>query len=61
LAYVDCDLNVKRAAEQLYVHPNTAHYRLDRIAEQTQCNLRRFEDLEQLVMAVRLGTSMHRE
>lgn len=61
LAFVDCDLNVKRAAEQLYVHPNTAHYRLDRIAEQTQCSLRRFEDLEQLIMAVRLGTSMHRE
>ena len=58
LAYVNCDLNVKRAAEELYVHPNTAHYRLDRIAERTGCNLRRFDDLEQLILAIRLGEAM---
>ena len=54
-AYVDSDLNVKRAAETLYIHTNTAHYRLERIAERTGCSLRRFDDLEQLLIAIRLG------
>ena len=40
-AYVDCDLNARRAAERLHVHVNTAHYRLGRIAERTGCDLRR--------------------
>ena len=35
LAYLDCDLNIKRTAEQLVVHPNTVRYRLRRIAELT--------------------------
>ena len=29
--YVACDLNGKRAAENLHIHVNTAHYRLARI------------------------------
>ena len=33
LAYADADLNAKAAAEALLIHPNTAHYRLARIAE----------------------------
>ncbi|HEX4280770.1 MAG TPA: helix-turn-helix domain-containing protein, partial [Solirubrobacteraceae bacterium] len=31
--YVACDLNARRAAENLHIHVNTAHYRLSRIAE----------------------------
>ena len=31
LAYVASDLSVKLAAERLFVHPNTAHYRLARL------------------------------
>ena len=40
-AYADADLSAKRAAEQLHIHVNTAHYRLARIAERTGCDLRR--------------------
>lgn len=51
-AFVDCDLNVRRAAGRLYVHPNTAHYRLGRIAERTGRDLRRVTDLMELMVAV---------
>jgi DNA-binding PucR family transcriptional regulator len=54
-AYVACDLNVRRAAEQLHVHVNTAHYRLARIAERTGCDLRRIEDLMEVLIAARLA------
>jgi PucR C-terminal helix-turn-helix domain len=33
--YLDSDLDVTRAAEALYVHPNTVRYRLRRIGELT--------------------------
>ncbi|HWU23822.1 MAG TPA: helix-turn-helix domain-containing protein [Nocardioides sp.] len=54
MAYVECDLNAKTAAERLHVHVNTAYYRLERISERTGCDLRNFRELEELVIAVRL-------
>jgi hypothetical protein len=54
-AYADCDMNVARAAERLVVHPNTVHYRLRRIAAATELDPRRFGDLSELLMAVRLS------
>jgi DNA-binding PucR family transcriptional regulator len=54
-AYLACDLNVRRAAEQLHIHVNTAHYRMERIAARTGLDLRRLADLMELVVAVRLG------
>jgi hypothetical protein len=54
LAYVDADLNVKAAAEELLVHVNTAHHRLGRIEEKTGRDLRRVEDLVDLLVAIRL-------
>jgi DNA-binding PucR family transcriptional regulator len=57
-AYVACDLNVRRAAEQLHVHVNTAHYRIERMAARTGLDLRSISDLMELVTAVRLyGTA----
>jgi sugar diacid utilization regulator len=55
LAYVDCDLNVKALSEQLGVHPNTAHYRLNRISEQTGYDLRTLACVLDLVIAARLA------
>ncbi len=55
MAYVECSLNVKAAAEQLHVHANTAHYRLAKIQTQTGRDLRRLDDLQELVVAVRLA------
>ncbi|HEY2005548.1 MAG TPA: helix-turn-helix domain-containing protein [Solirubrobacteraceae bacterium] len=54
-AYLDCDLNARRAAERLHVHVNTAHYRLGRIAERTGCDLRRVSDLIEILIAARLA------
>ena len=54
-AYVECDLNARRAAERLHVHVNTAHYRLGRIAERTGCDLRRVSDLIEILIAARLA------
>lgn len=53
-AYVESNLNAKVAAERLGVHVNTAYYRLDRIAERTGQDLRVFESVLDLVVAVRL-------
>jgi DNA-binding PucR family transcriptional regulator len=53
-AYVEANLNAKLAAEKLGVHVNTAYYRLDRIAERTGQDLRSFQAVLDLVVAVRL-------
>jgi sugar diacid utilization regulator len=53
-AYADCDLNVARTAQRLTVHPNTVHYRLTRVATLTGRDPRRFEDLSELLTALRL-------
>jgi sugar diacid utilization regulator len=53
--YVACDLNARRAAENLHVHVNTAHYRLARIAERTGLDLRRLNDLIEILIAARLA------
>jgi DNA-binding PucR family transcriptional regulator len=54
LAYVACDLSVKLAAERLFVHPNTAHYRLAKIEERTGRSMRRLTDVLLLTIAIRL-------
>jgi hypothetical protein len=59
-AYVDCDLNARRAAERLHIHVNTAHYRLGRIAERTGCDLRRVSDLIEILIAARLADAQAR-
>jgi len=53
--YVACDLNARRAAENLHIHVNTAHYRLARIAERTGLDLRRVSDLIDILIAARLA------
>lgn len=50
--YVACDLNAKLAAMELHVHANTVYYRLERIAERTGCDVRRVEELIDLLLAV---------
>ncbi|RDD83982.1 CdaR family transcriptional regulator [Streptomyces parvulus] len=54
LQYVASDLNARSTAEHLHIHPNTAYYRLERIAERTGCDLRSFADVLQILVAVRL-------
>ncbi|MDP3891078.1 CdaR family transcriptional regulator [Nocardioides sp.] len=56
-SYVASDLNAKVAAVALHVHANTVYYRLERIAERTGCDIRRVEELIDLLLAVRLVRS----
>lgn len=53
-AYIAANLNAKEAAMALTVHPNTVYYRLERIAERTGCDVRRVDELIDLLLAVRL-------
>ena len=53
--YVACDLNARRAADNLHIHVNTAHYRLSRIAERTGYDLRSVSDLIEILIAARLA------
>jgi hypothetical protein len=39
-ALFECDMHIERAAEQLFVHPNTLRYRIGRFEELTGANLR---------------------
>jgi hypothetical protein len=55
LAYLASDLNVKVLSERLRVHTNTAHYRLNRISEQTGYDLRKLDCVLELVIAIRLA------
>ncbi|HEX3826566.1 MAG TPA: helix-turn-helix domain-containing protein [Sporichthyaceae bacterium] len=55
LAYLASDLNVKVLSERLRVHTNTAHYRLNRISEQTGYDLRKLDCVLELVIATRLA------
>jgi PucR C-terminal helix-turn-helix domain/GGDEF-like domain len=55
LEYVASDFNAKLTAERLFVHPNTARYRLGKIEERTGCDLRRVADVMDLLIAVSLS------
>jgi PucR C-terminal helix-turn-helix domain/GGDEF-like domain len=54
MAFIDCDMDVARTALALFVHRNTVHYRLRQIERLTGRNVRRFPDLLELVIGVRL-------
>jgi sugar diacid utilization regulator len=55
LEYVAADFNAKLAAERLYVHPNTARYRLAKIEERTGTKLRCVADVLDLLIAIRVA------
>jgi DNA-binding PucR family transcriptional regulator len=54
LRYVACDLNATAAAKHLHMHVNTVYYRLERVSERSGCDLRRFTELQELVLAIHL-------
>lgn len=55
IAYFDSNLNVTAMSKRLYIHANTAHHRLHKIAEQTGLDLRKLDDVLELVVAIRLA------
>lgn len=50
--FVDCELDRRRAAERLHVHPNTLDYRLRRVEELTGLSLARPRDLTLVCLAL---------
>lgn len=58
--YLAHDLNATLAAMALHVHVNTVYYRLQRIAARTDCDIRRVEELIDLLVAVRVVRSERR-
>ncbi|GAA3818303.1 hypothetical protein GCM10022226_43560 [Sphaerisporangium flaviroseum] len=57
-AFAAADLNLRACAERLQIHPNTAQYRLRRIRERTGRNLRRINDLVDLLVAIALHDTL---
>ena len=55
MVYDQFGSNARRAAENLHIHVNTAHYRLARIAERTGLDLRRVSHLIDILIAARLA------
>ena len=51
--FLDADLDRRRAAERLHVHPNTLDYRLRRVAELTGLDLSRAGDLTLAALALK--------
>lgn len=54
VAYANADLSVKVMSERMFIHSNTAHKRLSRIAERTGRDLRSLTDVVELLIAIRL-------
>lgn len=50
--FVAHNLSIKNTADALYIHINTLHYRLKRIAKITQLNPRDFHDMTTLYLAL---------
>jgi hypothetical protein len=55
VAYVDSDMNVQRTAAILPAHPNTVHYRLNRLEEKTGRSHRNVRQMTELTMAIRMA------
>lgn len=52
-AYLECDLDRRRAAAQLHIHPNTLDYRLRQVSELTGLDCGRAQDLVVLSLALK--------
>ena len=55
VAYFESNLNVTAMSKRLFIHANTAHHRLQKIADQTGLDLRKLDDVLSLVVAIRLA------
>jgi DNA-binding PucR family transcriptional regulator len=51
--FVECDLDRRRTAARLHVHPNTLDYRLRRIADLAGVDLGRPEDITAVTLALK--------
>ena len=58
-AFSGANLNVAKAAEQMYVHPNTVRYRLQQIATKTGHDPRTFAGLVDLICILEMTDNEH--
>ena len=54
--YAAADMSTRVVADRLFIHINTVHYRLGRIAEKTGYDMRRLADVVELLIGIRLAT-----
>ena len=54
IQYVKCGFQAKRAAETLFIHENTMHYRLRKIEEMLKVDLKDPHDAFSLTLAVEI-------
>lgn len=54
MQYVKCGFHAKAAAEQLYIHENTIHYRLKKIASMLKIDFKDHRDMFHLTLAVEI-------
>ena len=53
--YFNEDCNVTSTAEKLFLHRNTLKYRIKKVEELLECDLRNFNDCNKLKMAIEIG------
>jgi sugar diacid utilization regulator len=56
--WISCDRQLKKSAEALFIHPNTLSYRLKKIEEILDINLRNEEDYLTVQLAIRLWKTL---
>jgi sugar diacid utilization regulator/GAF domain-containing protein len=54
ICYTDNNMNAKITSEELHIHPNTLHYRINRIQDLLSCNFQDAQQLLNLQLALRL-------
>lgn len=56
LAYIKCGFLAKQAAKELFIHENTMHYRLKKIASMLKVDFKNHRDLFHLTLAAEIVT-----
>lgn len=54
-AYLDENANLIKTSEELFIHPNTLKYRIHRIEEILNCDIRNINKLLEFSMAMKIG------
>lgn len=60
MVYLSCDGNAKLTAEKMFLHSNTLHYRLRKIEGLLRRDLKKNEDLFDVMLAVKIHTYLQR-
>lgn len=60
MVYLSCDCSAKRTAEKMFLHSNTLHYRLRKIESLLHRDLKKNEDLFDVMLAVKMYIYMQK-